>query len=95
MEWKFDNINNVWELVDNSEVFCKIVIQERKNNPKNKYRVKVIIHKMLCGKKRYKELEKKKNTWYSITEKKFKNIKELEKYINIKKKELIDYFKHI
>ena len=91
MEWKYDNINKEWALTDGSDIFSKIVIKENIKAAKNKFKVKVLLHKMLCGKKKYTKLERKKNTWYVIKEKKFSDLSKLENYIKIKQNELLKY----
>lgn len=95
MEWRYDHINKEWELVDNGEIFCKLSIRESKKAIKKRFKIKVLIHKMLCGKKKSAELEKKKNIWYCLKEKSFKDNIELEKYIKTKQNELIRYLKNI
>lgn len=91
MEWNFDNINNEWVLSEDADVFCKICIKKNDKAKKNKLKTKVLIHKMLCGKKKSNYLTKKNNTWFCIKEKKFSDKAGMEKYINVKKKDLKRY----
>lgn len=94
MEWKYDNLNKEWNLGDDSDIFCKLVIKENKKSPANKYKVKVLLHKMLCGKKKSIQIKRKKHTWYSLKEKKFSELSQLESYIKIKQKELKKYLEN-
>ena len=88
MEWKFDNINKEWNLGDESDIFCKIAIKENPKAPTNKFKVKVLLHKMLCGKKKSIQIKRKKHTWYCTKERKFSDMSKAENYIKIKQKEL-------
>jgi hypothetical protein len=94
MDWKFDNINREWILSDGTDEFCKICIKNNDKAKVNKFKTKSLIHKMLCGKQKNIKMDKKNNTWYCIKERKFSDKTEMEKYITVKKKELLSYLKN-
>lgn len=94
MEWNYDSINKEWSLSDGNDIFCKVCIKKNEKAPVNKLKTKVLIHKMLCGKKKSYKMTKKNNTWYCIKEKRFNNNEEMEVYIDTKRKELLRYLKN-
>ena len=91
MDWKHDQINNCWILSDNTEIVSKIYIKTKENQI-NKYIVKTILQSVYLGSKKFKKLEKTGKNWYSKI-RKFKTQKEVDDYIEIKKKEILKIVK--
>ena len=91
MDWKLDQINNCWVLSDNTEIVSKIYIKIKENQI-NKYIVKTILQSVYLGSKKFKKLENKGNNWDSKI-RKFKTKDEVDKYIEIKKKDILKIVK--
>ena len=91
MDWKHDQSNNCWVLGSGDEFASKIYIKIKENQV-NKYIAKTIIHSVYLGSKQFKKLDKSgKNCKSKI--RKFKTKEELDKYIEIKKKDILKIVK--
>ncbi|HON55887.1 MAG TPA: hypothetical protein PLJ38_02600 [bacterium] len=88
MEWKFDNLKNEWNLIDNNDAIYKIKTIVKSKNPKNKFVIKSYYSIFLAGKHKAKLTEKKNQLWIKDTIRKFQNQKEHDDYLTEKKKQV-------
>jgi hypothetical protein len=91
MEWKEIPLDKKWILEDNGDVAAAIFLVDKEKN-RSRYQVKTILSAIYLGKKRFTRLEKKKCDWLA-TRKKFATPDLRIRYVEAKKKEILNYIK--